>query len=161
MKHTILSIITGAAVLCGCLSAQAANTDVPAKLQETTYLTEARPDLNARFYAYLCSASWCGPCRAIMPQVVAQYKDIKAAGGEVILVCFDLDTQKGTEYVKKYNAAFPAVMGNLRAEMQSDLPGFTPRRGIPSVIFVKPDGTQIYSGHGQMLLKWREITAGK
>jgi hypothetical protein len=32
---------------------------------------------------------------------------------------------------------------------------------ILDLVLVKPDGTQIYSGHGQMLLRWREITAGK
>ena len=77
---------------------------VPAKLQELNYLTDARPAADASFYVYLSSASWCGPCRAIMPKVVEQYPAIKAAGGEIILLCFDDTPRPGADYVKKYNA---------------------------------------------------------
>ena len=78
---------------------------VPARLQELNYITDARPAADASFYVYLCSASWCGPCRAIMPKVIEQYPAIKAAGGEIVLLCFDSTPQAGAAYVRKYKAS--------------------------------------------------------
>lgn len=126
-----------------------------------TYLTAARPAADARFYVYLSSASWCPPCRAIMPKVVAQYPEIKAAGGEVILLCFDATPQAGQAYLKKYSASFPAIMCNAQTvrAMESKLPGFNAPRGIPNAIFVTPDGKAIHKGHGSTVLEWRTITA--
>lgn len=126
---------------------------VPARLQELNYITDARPSADASFYVYLCSASWCGPCRAIMPKVIEQYPAIKAAGGEIILLCFDSTPQAGTAYVKKYNAAFPAVMFSPML----NLPGFSAPRGIPNAIFVTPDGKVLNKGHGSTLLNWKAI----
>lgn len=126
---------------------------VPARLQELNYITDARPSADASFYVYLCSASWCGPCRAIMPKVIEQYPAIKAAGGEIILLCFDSTPQAGTAYVKKYNAAFPAVMFSSKLI----LPGFSAPRGIPNAVFVTPEGKVLNKGHGSTLLNWKAI----
>ena len=126
-----------------------------------TYLTGTRPAADAAFYVYLSSASWCPPCRAIMPKVVAQYPEIKAAGGEVILLCFDGTPQAGQAYLKKYNAAFPAIMCNAQTvrTMEAKLPGFKAPHGIPNVIFVTPDGKAIHNGHGSTVIDWRNITS--
>lgn len=132
---------------------------VPAKLQELNYLTEARPAADASFYVYLCSASWCGPCRAIMPKVVEQYPAIKAAGGEIILLCFDATPQLCADYVKKYNAAFPVVMSSFRSAAKLGLPGFTTPRGIPNAVFVTADGKTLSNGHGATVLNWQAITS--
>ena len=131
---------------------------VPAKLQELTYLTDARPAKDASFYVYLSSASWCGPCRAIMPKVVEQYPAIKAAGGEIILLCCDPTPQLGANYIKKYNAEFPSVLYNLRYS-KIELPGLTPPRSIPNVIIVNSEGKVLHSGHGATLLNWQSIIA--
>ncbi len=130
---------------------------VPAKLQQLAYISDVRPSADASFYIYLCSASWCPPCRAIMPKVVAQYPAIKAAGGEIILLCFDATPQAGVAYIKKYSATFPAVMSSFRTAAKLELPGFTPPRGIPNATFVTPDGKVLHSGHGATLLDWNTI----
>lgn len=128
---------------------------VPAALQNQAYITEARPAADAKFYIYLCSASWCGPCRSVMPRVVQQYPEIKAAGGEIIMVCFDRTPEAGQAYVNKYKAAFPVIMA---AGCTTPPPGFTPPRGIPAATFVTPDGKELSSGHGNIILNWRAIT---
>lgn len=165
MKTAFLSLILAAATLCGQLNAQEptaptpAVAAVPAKLESLTYISEARPAADAKFYVYLCSASWCPPCRAIMPKVVEQYADIQAAGGEIVMLCFDRTPQAGVAYLKKYSATFPAVMADFRTAAQLALPGFTPPRGIPSATFVTPEGNVMNNGHGATLLNWRNIIA--
>lgn len=155
-------ILTLAVALLNCAPLMAAETPaVPTALANTshTYLTETKPAAEANFYVYLCSASWCGPCRAIMPQIIKEYPQIKAAGGEIILLCFDLTPEAGKAYVKKYNAVFPAILTapNKIKDIEPLLPGFKAPRGIPYVAIVRPDGTCIHAGHGATLLKWREI----
>lgn len=167
MKTAFLSLMLAAAALCGSVNAQepvaatpvAETAAVPAKLETLQYISDARPAADAKFYVYLCSASWCPPCRAIMPKIVAEYDAVRAAGGEIILLCFDRTPQAGEAYVKKYGAKFPAVMVDFRGVGQIGLPGFTPPRGIPHVTFVTPDGRVMHAGFGGTMLSWRDIIA--
>lgn len=167
MKTAFLSLMLAAATLCGSVSAQepvaatpvAETAAVPAKLNTLQYISAARPAADAKFYVYLCSASWCRPCRAIMPNIVAEYDAVRAAGGEIILLCFDSTPQAGEAYVKKYGAKFPAVMADFNAAGQMGLPGFTMPRGIPHVTFVTPEGKVIHAGSGRNMLVWRDIIA--
>lgn len=167
MKTAYLTLLLAAASLCGSVTAQepaipsadSTAAVVPAKLETLQYISDARPAADAKFYVYLCSASWCPPCRAIMPKIVAEYEAIKAAGGEIILLCFDRTPQAGEAYVKKYGVNFPAVMADFRAVSQLGLPGFTPPRGIPHVTFVTPEGKVMHAGFGGTMLGWRDIIA--
>ena len=166
MKKTFLTLVL--ALLCGApLSAQE-TAPAPSVMStalarpELTYLTEARPAADARFYIYLSSASWCPPCRALMPKVVDSYPEIKAAGGEIILLCFDGTPQAASAYVKKYNISFPTIQMSYRQvqAMAPALPGFTPPRSIPNTIMVAPNGKAFQKGRGDIILKWKEITTG-
>jgi thiol-disulfide isomerase/thioredoxin len=46
-------------------------------------------------------ASWCGPCRKEMPNVVAAYKKFKSKGFEIYGVSLDKDKDKWVEAIKK------------------------------------------------------------
>jgi peroxiredoxin len=46
-------------------------------------------------------ASWCGPCRKEMPNVVAAYKKYKSKGFEIYGVSLDKDMQSWVEAIKK------------------------------------------------------------
>ena len=163
MKRAFIATVL-AAICCCNINAQETTTPaapaaaVPARLQEVTYITDTKPAADAQFYVYLSSASWCGPCRAIMPKVVEQYPAIKAAGGEIILLCCDPTPQLGANYVKKYNAEFPSVLYNLRYS-KLELPGLTPPRSIPNVVIVNAEGKVLHNGHGATLLNWQSIIA--
>lgn len=126
-------------------------------LDGLSYMTETKPATDARFYIYLCSASWCGPCRAAMPGIVKAYADIKKAGGELLLLCYDSTERAGKAYVKKYGMTFPAVMTNWNDAGKLNLPGFSSPRGIPHAIFVKPDGSVIHKGHGSDVSQWDKV----
>lgn len=141
--------------------AQPSTSSTPATVGEAleglSYMTEAKPAADARFYIYLCSASWCGPCRAAMPGIVKAYADIKNAGGELILLCYDSTERAGKAYIRKYGMKFPAVMTNWNDAGKLNLPGFSAPRGIPHAIFVKPDGSVIHKGHGSDVSQWDKV----
>ena len=167
MKRAFIATVL-AAVCCCNINAQEATAPaapaaisssaaVPARLQELTYITDTKPAADAQFYVYLSSASWCPPCRAIMPKIVAEYAAIKAAGGEIILLCCDRTPEAGRGYVKKYGAKFPAVMSDVRTMAGIGLPGLQIPRGIPSISIVSSAGELIHAGHAATLLNWRSI----
>ncbi len=112
------------------------------------------PNTSARYYVYLCSAGWCGPCNAEMPHVVEAYKQMKDSGlVELILLDFDRDTEAAKAFMAKYGANFPAVMGS---QVQS-LPGYTAPRGIPKAVIVDADGNLLRQGHGSIVTSWKAI----
>jgi thiol-disulfide isomerase/thioredoxin len=167
MKKTIVATVL-AAICCCNINAQettepaapaavSSTAAVPAKLQEMIYITDTKPAADAQFYVYLSSASWCPPCRAIMPKIVAEYPAIKAAGGEIILLCCDRTAEAGRGYVKKYGAKFPSVMADSRSMGSAGLPGLQVPRGIPAITIVTPAGELIHAGHAATLLNWKSI----
>lgn len=110
-------------------------------------------DPEAKYYAYLQSASWCGPCQQEMPKIAKQYQAMKAAGMEVILCSHDVSAQKAIAFMKKHGAEFPAVM----AKEAGSLPGFEQASGIPNAIVVDSDGRVLKKGHGSILENWQDI----
>jgi len=54
-------------------------------------------------------ASWCGPCRAENPNVVAAWKEFSPKGFEVLGVSLDEDRGKWLQAVKDDNLAWPQV----------------------------------------------------
>lgn len=84
-------------------------------------------------------ASWCGPCRMEMPNVVDSYKRYHAAKGyEVIGVSFDNNAQDWKKAVKDLGMEWPQM---------SDLKGWKSAasaaygiRSIPSNILIDPQG---------------------
>lgn len=115
----------------------------------------SEPDLNATYYVYLESASWCAPCRKEMPKIAKAYPKMKEAGIEVILIGADTTPEAMMEYLRIFKAGFPAVHGQDKGV--SRLPGYTPAAGIPSATFVDAKGRVIKSGHGAIILDWKNI----
>lgn len=150
-----LAVLSGAPLMAETTAPAAAAPAVPAALAapDMPWLTDARPAADAQFYIYLSSASWCGPCRAIMPRVVAMYPAIRQAGGEIILVNFDRSPEAGKAYLEKYKSAFPGI----HAKQAQSFPGYVAPQGIPQATFVTPDGKVISNGHGATALRWQTI----
>jgi thiol-disulfide isomerase/thioredoxin len=46
-------------------------------------------------------ASWCGPCRREIPNILDQYKLYHDRGFEVVGICLDDDREKATSYVRE------------------------------------------------------------
>ncbi len=133
---------------------KAGSGKVAKTLGKVEFLTKTKPNLKAKYYIYLCSASWCGPCNAEMPHVVKAYKKMKADKVELILVSADNSEKAAEGFLKKYGAKFPAMMSTAGVK---ELPGFTPPRSIPYAIIVDADGKVLKQGHGAIALKWRDF----
>lgn len=162
MKNIIISAILAIGTLSPITWAQSESGETSSSAQAPG-IAEVAKDMksfkgkinaNAKYYAYLSSASWCPPCRAIMPDIVKEYRKMKKAGMEVILVCADRTEKDAKGYVKKYRMKFPYVLASDPEVFK--LPGFRRPNGIPNVTIVDANGNVITSGHGALLLQWKD-----
>ena len=83
-------------------------------------------------------ASWCGPCKAEMPNVVAAYKEYHSRGFEIVGFSFDVDREAWINAIKSWDMPWIHL---------SDLKGWNSEagkvygiRGIPDNILINPDG---------------------
>ena len=86
-------------------------------------------------------ASWCGPCRAEIPNLIAAYNKYKEKGLEVVgIAAWDKpeDTRKA---IGEEKIPYPQII-NCQ-QIATDLYGIT---GIPEIILFAPDGTILKRG---------------
>lgn len=86
-------------------------------------------------------ASWCGPCRAEMPNVKANYEKYKDKGFEVVGISFDSNKEDWAKCVKDLGITWPQI-SDLKGWQcaASDLYNI---KGIPATILYGPDGKVI------------------
>ncbi len=128
---------------------------VKAAIEDIEFLTDDKPSKKAKYYIYLHSASWCGPCKALMPEIVKEYKKMKKKKVEVILIGHDKTPDAAVAYLEHYEAGFPGVLAT--SPDAKKLPGITAPNGIPAATIVNEDGKVLYSGHGKGALDWKKI----
>ena len=83
-------------------------------------------------------ASWCGPCRKEMPNVVEAYKRFKDKGLEIIGVSFDNKKLQWSAAVEKLDMTWPQ-MSDLKG-WESAASALYGIRSIPSNILIDPQG---------------------
>lgn len=86
-------------------------------------------------------ASWCGPCRAEMPNVVNDYKTFKSKGLEIVGVSLDNDGKAWQDAIKELKITWPQ-MSDLKG-WQSEGAKLYNVRGIPATVLISQDGTII------------------
>lgn len=79
-------------------------------------------------------ASWCGPCTADMPHVIALYEKYKDKGLKVIGITVSDTPEKSDSVVQKLGIPFPQIYESKTMSIY----GVT---GIPHKILFAPDGT--------------------
>lgn len=114
-----------------------------------------KPNQKALVYYYLQSASWCGPCKQAMPDIVETYKEMREDGrAEIILVGHDQTPEGVKAYISGYKSKMPAVQ--VQAKNVDKLPGFSLASGIPNVIVVSADGNVITQGYPTSIIpQWK------
>lgn len=83
-------------------------------------------------------ASWCGPCRAEMPNVVEVYKKYHEKGFEVVGVSFDSKAEAWKDAIQKLGLTWPHI-SDLKG-WQCAAAGIYGIRGIPSNLLLDPQG---------------------
>lgn len=115
-----------------------------------------KPNAKAKYYFYLCSASWCGPCQKEMPELVEAHKQMKKDGRcEIILVGYDKTLDAAKAYLKSHKAKFAGVWGEDKKI--NELPGYQPVPGIPYAILVERSGKVLTVNHASMIKDWKSI----
>lgn len=95
-------------------------------------------------------ASWCGPCRREMPNLVEAYAKYKGKNFEIVGVSLDADANSWKEAIKKLNITWPQMSdlkywGSEGAQLYAV-------NSIPHTILIDGEGTIIARGlHGEGL----------
>jgi thiol-disulfide isomerase/thioredoxin len=84
-------------------------------------------------------ASWCGPCKIEMPNVVALYKKYKPKGFAIFSVSLDEDPAKWKEAIQTWGMTWPDHVSDLKG-WKSDLPQRYQFDGIPYTVLLNPEG---------------------
>lgn len=83
-------------------------------------------------------ASWCGPCRDEMPNVVEAYKAFKDKGFEVVGVSLDKEKEKWLKSIKDLNMTWPQ-MSDLKV-WESKVVELYAISGIPHTVLLDKEG---------------------
>ena len=86
-------------------------------------------------------ASWCGPCREEIPNIVAAYNKYKSKGLQVVGVACLEEAKNSIKYVREHNIPYPQIFNAEMSVLQ--LYGMD---GIPYTILFAPDGTILARG---------------
>lgn len=126
-------------------------TEMQKAFEGVNWATEKKPNLRAKYYIYLISASWCGPCQRLMPRIVEAYKTDMKEGKlvEVILTACEQKMDGVPAYLAKYDAGFPGI--HISAPDVAKFVGFDRndmRKGIPFVVICDNNGKVLDKGHG-------------
>ena len=84
-------------------------------------------------------ASWCGPCRSEMPNVIAAYKEYNKKGFGIVGVSLDNDEAKWKAAIKDMKMPW-AHMSDLKG-WQCEGAALYGVNGIPATVLVAQDGT--------------------
>ena len=105
-------------------------------------------------------ASWCGPCRAEMPNVKSNYEKYHEKGFEVVGISFDSEKEDWADCVKTLGITWPQISDLKGWECAaSDLYNI---KAIPATILFGPDGKVLKAGlRGEELGKTLEEYLGK
>lgn len=95
-------------------------------------------------------ASWCGPCRREMPNLVEAYTKYKGKNFEIVGVSLDAKAEGWKEAIKKLNMTWPQ-MSDLKY-WNSEGAQLYAVNSIPHTVLIDGDGTIIARGlHGEGL----------
>ena len=130
-------------------------------LKGVNFITDTKPRYDAKFYLYLTTAGWCGPCNREMPNVVKQYPLMLKKDVQLIMVSADQQPEAATHFMKRNRGDFPCIMGNPTTETQK-LPGYRDTHAIPQAILVDAAGNVISIGRAQEIIAgWEKLIKGK
>ena len=88
-------------------------------------------------------ASWCGPCRQEMPEMVKTYAKYRDKNFEIVGVSLDGDAESWKQGLEQLGMTWPQMSGLNSGSRGADLYAI---RSIPHVVLIDGDGTIISRG---------------
>lgn len=86
-------------------------------------------------------ASWCGPCRMEIPNIIAAYEKYKDKGLEVVGIAAWDKPEDTLEAIEEEKIPYPQIINTQK--IATDIYGIN---GIPHIILFAPDGTILARG---------------
>ena len=87
-------------------------------------------------------ASWCGPCKQLMPELERKSQALPKQGVEVVAINTD-DMSKAERFIKGNNFRFHSVIEANRGEYSK----FFNISSIPCVVLLSNEGEVLFNGH--------------
>ena len=81
-------------------------------------------------------ASWCGPCKVEIPWWMHLQDKYRNRGLVIIGISEDIQVSDVQAYLRRHRLNYPVVMANSSIE-----PDYGDPYGLPTTLFIKPDGT--------------------
>ncbi|MSP90189.1 MAG: redoxin domain-containing protein [Myxococcales bacterium] len=88
-------------------------------------------------------ASWCGPCKKEMPELVALYKQHKGKGFQVFSIGVDRETARAVEFAKGFEVPFP-IIGDPESELMGQFNVYS----MPATFIIDRQGVVRYYATG-------------
>ena len=103
-------------------------------------------------------ASWCGPCRREIPNLIAAYNKYKEKGLQMLGIAAWDEPDNTKKAIEEEKIPYPQIINSQ--EIATDVYGIT---GIPEIILFSPDGTIVARGlrGGAIENKLAEIFSNK
>lgn len=94
----------------------------------------------SKYYVFYYSASWCGPCQAYTPRLVALYNKIKPGNDtfELVFISNDENERSQEAYMKSKKMPWPALKFSQVKTFEKEFDHGV--QGIPSVIICDLEG---------------------
>ncbi len=81
-------------------------------------------------------ATWCGPCKAEIPDFIEAYKQYKDKGMEIIGISVDRISPKSVlKFTEKYKINYPVVMSTVKI-----IKDYEPGPYVPTTIIIDQEG---------------------
>jgi len=112
-------------------------------------------DLSKRYTLIDFWATWCGPCRQSIPELVRLHADYKNKDFQIVGINVDDEPSNVPEFVKHYKMTYPVLLGG-----NTDIMDRFQILGLPSFFLLDPKGkiVKAWVGYGEELPEeWRGL----
>lgn len=128
-------------------------------LKEVEYATKAKPKKKVYVYFFVRSHSGCGPCRALVPQCIARYKEMKGKGAEIIMLNCGKNAESAKDWAKEADMNYPVITPETAGAVKVPSGG---SGGTPNIVAVTPEGEVLEGVSGTtkctaILENWKDM----
>lgn len=141
------------------VAAEEQSVSVADMLKEVEYATKVKPKKKAYVYFFVRSHSGCGPCRALVPQCIARYKEMKGKGAELIMLNCGKSAETAKAWAEEAEMTYPVITPETAGQVKVPSGG---TGGTPNIVAVTASGELLEGTSGTskctaMLENWKDF----